>query len=62
MKKFWMVYRLGNQMPSKSHITEAEAETEARRLASKYPEEQFYVLETRSVVIGIVKLEFLSLI
>ena len=46
-KKFWMVTGDGN-VP-KRHVNERSATAEAERLAKKYPQTKFYVLEAVSV-------------
>ncbi len=44
--KFWMVWREGTPPPIKKHMSLAEAENEARRLARGAPTNRFYVLES----------------
>ena len=43
--KFWMVFAEGGQAPNKQHFVEAEAVSEARRLAKKNGR-PVYVLES----------------
>jgi len=50
MKKFWMVWREGNQAPSVKHETRKKAQEEAERLSSVCGScERFYVLEALSI-------------
>lgn len=52
-----MIYREGNQSPTKKHPNILEANEEATRLCTKHPEEYFYVLEGISIFRGRVTIE-----
>jgi hypothetical protein len=45
MEKFWMVWRVGGQGPTKKHGSLEEAKAEAERLAISFPGRQFMILE-----------------
>lgn len=57
MNKFYMIYRDGNYPPTKKHDTFPSANAEAIRLASKHPEENFYILKAYRCVRGKVTIE-----
>lgn len=45
MNQFWMVWNPANNQPRYRHTTEADATTEAERLAREHPGDVFVVLE-----------------
>lgn len=50
MQQFWMVYGVGHGGPTYQHGSRAAAETEAQRLARKFPGSTFVVLEAVQAV------------
>jgi len=49
MDKFYMVHKIGGGAPKQTHPTFEAAATEAERLASQAPGQQFVVLEAVAV-------------
>lgn len=49
--RFWMVYGLHQGAPTARHKTEQSAVEEAKRLARKFPDVEFFVLETTHHVV-----------
>ena len=50
MKKYYYVYRVGNQVPTVKHATLEQAEAEATRLATQHPGSDFELLECLGIV------------
>jgi hypothetical protein len=60
MKKFWFVWTEKGMNPSRKHKSYAEAKTEAKRLAEKQPNCEFYVLRACGSFIGRVKVSAIT--
>lgn len=55
IEKFWMVWGIERNMPRYRHASKAEAQTEAKRLASEAPGELFVVLATVDAFAAVVQ-------
>lgn len=62
MKKFYMIYREGNQSATKKHDTLKEANVECHRLCNKHPNENFYILQAICMSCGSVEVKGCDLV